>query len=594
VPQQNQKETIMSTQTEAPVVSKGVPIFIPEVSIDSQRSSGYADTLSATNEFVDNAIEAGAKDVRVYYLPRRKGNRVVSHDIVVLDNGSGMDPDTLQRALAFGGGNRFDRKGIGRFAYGLPNAAISQGTLLEVYSWQQAGEVYKATLDVQAVKRGEQPVIAEPEVEDVPADLSKELMRTVGTFPDADEQKDNLLTADNWPEHGTLVRVSQCDRLTWKMTKPYVEHSWVLGRIYRYYMWLKGVRIFVNNRLIQSVDPLYLNPKARHSGATPYGPPIDIEIPVFDPALVEKDEDEAKIPKVKVQVRLSRLPVSWMADDLKVNRNQRKVYEHTQMSVLRADRELEMAFRKLFGVGEEDPDNWWGGEIHIPAVLDDAFGVTNNKQGVHPKHYVREILKEALWPTITELRSKIVADRREERRKRKGGEPSEVEKRLAEAEKFLGAIREVPVDPTYQKQVEQELRKFAAKYARDGETAEQAYERVMKSPYLVEFVDQPEGPFYRVETYGTKIVLLINKRHEFYSKLWEPLGAATGAPPTGLGEPSKAAPDGGTPQDAIAMMLAAIARVEVEYRGREQGEEWFKEVRQRWSSTLQTFLAMLR
>ncbi len=584
----------MSTQTEAPVASKGVPIFIPEVSINSQRSSGYADTLSATNEFVDNAIEAGAKDVRVYYLPRKKGNRVVSHDIVVLDNGSGMDPDTLQRALAFGGGDRFDRKGIGRFAYGLPNAAISQGTLLEVYSWKQRNEVYKATLDVEAVKKREQAVIEEPEVEDVPAELRRELTRVVGNFPDADEQKKHLLAEDNLPEHGTLVHVSRCDQLTWKQTKPYVEHSWVLGRIYRYYMWTKGVRIFVNNRLIEPVDPLYLNPKSRHSGATPYGPPIDIPIPVIDPALVEKAEDEEKILKVNVQVRLSRLPVNWMADELKVNRNQRKIYEHTQMSVLRVDRELELAFRKLFGVGEEDPDNWWGGEIHIPTVLDDAFGVTNNKQGVHPKHYVREILKEALWPIVTELRAKIVTERREERRKRKGGEPSEVEKRLAEAEKFLGAVREVTVDPSYQKQVEEELQRFAAKHAREGEDPEQAYERVMKSPYLVEFIDQPEGPFYRVETYGTKIVLLINKRHEFYSKLWEPLGAATGAPAAGLGDPAKAAPDGGTPQDAVAMMLAAIARVEVEFRGREQGEEWFKEVRQRWSSPLQTFLAMLR
>src|SRR5579871_2861945 len=357
----------MSTQTEAPVASKGVPIFIPEVSINSQRSSGYADTLSATNEFVDNAIEAGAKDVRVYYLPRKKGNRVVSHDIVVLDNGSGMDPDTLQRALAFGGGDRFDRKGIGRFAYGLPNAAISQGTLLEVYSWKQRNEVYKATLDVEAVKKREQAVIEEPEVEDVPAELRRELTRVVGNFPDADEQKKHLLAEDNLPEHGTLVHVSRCDQLTWKQTKPYVEHSWVLGRIYRYYMWTKGVRIFVNNRLIEPVDPLYLNPKSRHSGATPYGPPIDIPIPVIDPALVEKAEDEEKILKVNVQVRLSRLPVNWMADELKVNRNPRKIYEHTQMSVLRVDRELELAFRKLFGVGEEDPDNWWGGEIHIPT-----------------------------------------------------------------------------------------------------------------------------------------------------------------------------------------------------------------------------------
>jgi hypothetical protein len=53
------------------------------------------------------------------------------------------------------------------------------------------------------------------------------------------------MTPERWPEHGTLVYVSECDHLTWKQTKPYVEHSWTLGRVYRYYMWLKGLRIYV-------------------------------------------------------------------------------------------------------------------------------------------------------------------------------------------------------------------------------------------------------------------------------------------------------------------------------------------------------------
>jgi len=583
----------MSNQTVANEADRGVPIFIPEVSIESQRSSGYSDTLSAVNEFTDNSVEARATEMRIYYLPHRNGSRVIGHDIVVLDNGTGMDSATLQRVLAFGGGSRFDRKGIGRFAYGLPNAAISQGNLLEVYSWQQKNEVYKATLDVEAVKQSEQTTIEEPEVEDVPIELRKELFRPVGNFPDLTEQQGNLLTAANWPEHGTLVHVSKCDRLSWKSTKSYVENSWVLGRIYRYYMWMKRLKIYVNNRLIQSVDPLYLNPKARHSGATPFGPPIDIPIPVMDPALVEKDEDESKIPTVNVQVRLSRLPVVWMGDDRKVNGNQRKVFQHTQMSVLRADREMELAFGKLFGKSEEEDDNWWGGEIHIPPALDEPFGVTNNKQGLHPKQYVRDILHEKLWSIITQLRKDVRVDRREERRKRKGGEPTFLEKRLAEAEKYLGAVREVPVDSSYQEQLERELKKFATKHMREGETVDQAYERIKRSPYVVEEEDLPEGPFYRVEMYGTLIVLLINKRHQFYERVWEPLSAISAAP-AGAGDLGKTVTDAGTAQDMVAAMLAAIARVEVEYHGRDQGEEWFRELRHRWSSTLQTFLGMLR
>ena len=96
-------------------VRETVPLFIAKTSIESQRSSGYSGTHSAVNEFVDNSIEAGATEVRVYYVPRREGRKIESHDIIVLDNGRGMDPELLWQALAFGGGNRFDRKGIGRF-----------------------------------------------------------------------------------------------------------------------------------------------------------------------------------------------------------------------------------------------------------------------------------------------------------------------------------------------------------------------------------------------------------------------------------------------------------------------------------------------
>src|SRR5687768_17062637 len=73
--------------------SEKVPLFIAKTSILSQRSSAYVNTHSAVHEFIDNSIEAGAKRVYVYYLPRRQGNRVQTHDIVVLDDGRGMTQD---------------------------------------------------------------------------------------------------------------------------------------------------------------------------------------------------------------------------------------------------------------------------------------------------------------------------------------------------------------------------------------------------------------------------------------------------------------------------------------------------------------------
>src|SRR5437879_4212132 len=102
--------------------TSAVPVFIAARCIDSQRSSGYNDTLSAINEFIDNAVDADADVVRVYFHPLIDGGDVVGHDIYVLDNGKGMSPEDLQRALAFGGGSEWDTEKIGKFNYGLPNA----------------------------------------------------------------------------------------------------------------------------------------------------------------------------------------------------------------------------------------------------------------------------------------------------------------------------------------------------------------------------------------------------------------------------------------------------------------------------------------
>ena len=577
-------------------VRQTVPLFIAKTSVESQRSSGYSGTHSAVNEFVDNSIEAGATEVRVYYVPQREGRKLESHDIIVLDNGRGMDPELLWQALAFGGGDRFDRKGIGRFGYGLPNAAISQGLHLDVYTWQRPNEVYKAELDVDRIKNGDLDGIEYPELEDVPDSIKRLLAKPIGGYPKGEEQEENLLLSADWPDHGTLVVVTNCDRLSFKQTRPFVEHSWELGRIYRYKL-LKGVRIYVNNRLIEPVDPLYLNLAARHSGAAAWGDEITVEVPLFDPTL-EEDERKKNLPTLPVVARFSLLPEAWMKDDTKVNRNQRHLFYHHGMSVLRAEREMEITLTKLIGLKESHVDAWWGGEIHVPPGLDEAFGISNNKQGIHPKAYVKEHLGRALRPAISRLRETVAQRRKEQREARQGGEPTFTERRAAEAEKLLGAAYTIPSDPQYQAQVEQSLREFAKRHCRTGETPEMAYERIKRSTHLLEFEHSPEGPFYRVDNFGRHVVTYINTAHKFYDKIWLPLGNLV---PAGTGENGGAGEGdpledeaGANPQSAVAMLLITIARVELSFRNRgDEAEELFRTLRSDWSTALRTFLSNL-
>ncbi len=88
-----------------------VPLFFGQTMIQSLRDVGYNHTTSALCEHVDNAIQAGATEIRVYFRQTgKKGN--YQSDAAVYDNGSGMSQTVLKVATSFGGSTTFgNRKG---------------------------------------------------------------------------------------------------------------------------------------------------------------------------------------------------------------------------------------------------------------------------------------------------------------------------------------------------------------------------------------------------------------------------------------------------------------------------------------------------
>jgi len=171
--------------------------------------------------------------------------------------------------------------------------------------------------------------------------------------------------SSEWPDHGTLVIVTQCDRLSYKHTA--ISSSTAGNWPHLSVQDTSRRKIYVNNRLIEAVDPLYLNPSARHSGAVAWGRRTQSRDSASRPNL-EDEEAKRSIPTLPVVARFSLLPEAWMKDDIKLNRNQRHLFYHHGLSVLRAEREMEMTLTKVIGLKEKDSDAWWGGEIHVPPA----------------------------------------------------------------------------------------------------------------------------------------------------------------------------------------------------------------------------------
>lgn len=347
-----------------------VPAFL---AVKAMRDSGYKNAAYAIAELVDNAAQANANVVEILCQEEeelvQQRTRIRLKQVVVLDNGKGMNAAELRRALQFGNGGRLDdRSGIGRFGMGLPNSSISQARRVDVWTWQDGSDnALHSYLDVGEIERGELSDVPQPKPEKPP----KSWISRSATARDS--------------KSGTLVLWTDLDKCDWRTAKSIFKNSeFTIGRIYRYFLQSKRLRIRMADFFeratkagvdedVQINDPLYLTPNPTLSA------PWNKE-PMFE-AHGEAQNIEAIVNGEKhiVSVRFS---VAKKAARDGHNAGDQPHGKHAKnnvgVSVVRADRELEL---QTSWCNQYDPrERWWGAEVHFPPALDEVFGVTNNKQ----------------------------------------------------------------------------------------------------------------------------------------------------------------------------------------------------------------------
>lgn len=344
--------------------------------IKAMRDNGYKNAAYALAELMDNSIQAGATQVELLcseeqtIVQERTRSRI--KEIAVLDNGSGMDAETLRMALQFGNGthlNAENQKGIGRFGMGLPNSSISQCRRVDVWSWQEGIENTLHTyIDLDEIERNDLSQVPEPTRKSIPP-----IWLEVGS---------------NIGESGTLVVWSDLDRCMWRTAKTIIDNSELLiGRMYRYFLDNGQVRIrlvafdgrniglWLEERDAEPNDPIYLMKKT--SCPEPFNDQAMFEPWGTDQVFEIKFRDEI----YPVQVRFSiakqdaRIGYNAQAGSLPHGKHAMK---NVGVSIVRAERELDL---DLAWSNPSDPrERWWGAEVSFPPALDDLFGVTNNKQ----------------------------------------------------------------------------------------------------------------------------------------------------------------------------------------------------------------------
>jgi len=422
--------------------------------VQSMRSSGYKSTDYAVAELIDNSIQADAPDVVIAVVEKvsmsnvRKTSR--AHEIWVLDNGQGMDSDLAEDAVSFGGSDRYDdRSGMGRFGMGLPQASVSQCMRTDVWTWQESDprDAVTVRIDLDEIEQG---------IDEVPAALHpgdndyEPLPEWVLDIYENHMGRRTVAGQEATPS-GTAIRWSNLDRVRWVKGETIIEHvEFLLGRIYRRFLTgearnpvtgeqmkarvqivvlndeeLEDSKAEIDPRTVRSNDPLHLTPPkddvleyfergnpdfapkaGKDENVDEDGNPIKPLIRVDDRPPFAQFHPPKSFPLhdrhgVEHQVVVWTSRVTDEGRPATVSQAGADTHQgphfarNRGVSIMRADREVCMDETYYY----DAPDRFWSVEVSFPPSLDEAFGVTNNKQDVpHFKELCREVARRGDEP----------------------------------------------------------------------------------------------------------------------------------------------------------------------------------------------------
>ena len=450
---------------------RGLGIVSPANFLMAMRDTGYRTTSLAIAEFIDNSIQASAQQVSVCIDSGRDAHYPI--EILVSDDGTGMDATALADALAFGGSSRFDdRSSLGRYGMGLPNAALSRSRRVEVYSWRDQ-ETLHSWLDIDEVADG------------------------CSQFP--------VVCCDERPAFapatatGTVVRLVRCDRIEYKRPSALARRlADDLGRIYRRYL-KHGLDLRVNGQPVTAVDHLYPQGLEKRSGGRPFGDVLVYQLP-------------GTTGLGRFSVTFSELPIDQWHSLSSAEKRELGVTNSPCVSVLRSGREIDRGWFFMGGKRRENYDDWWRCEVDFEPTLDELFGVTHAKQAICPREELLAVLVPDLEPVARALNARV----------RRRFELVKAAAPLSAAEQTAGrADVSLPALPQRHDSVPAEL---AALIGADASRAASD-----QPPYRIIAAELPGTSAFEVVIRGRQLMLLLNSRHPFYRDLYGPLAMSESA-----------------------------------------------------------------
>jgi hypothetical protein len=438
--------------------------------MESLRHTGY-DNYNAIADIIDNSVDADSKNIWIE-IHQEKRDFVIK----IIDDGIGMDENTLTEALKLGSKTEKNiDSDLGRFGMGLCTAGLSMSRTTTVLTRQKDGPILVGINDLDWIIK------------------SNEFKSYVG---EADFEQDKLYeNSYRGPDSGTVVIFSNSDRI--QNTNVTIFGNVLkkeIGRIFRRFI-EAGRKFYVNGELVQIVDPLMLTDPNTYLHS-------DEQYPIKIEASNGSIEDT-------IRIRMVLLPDFGPAGnkDRGINAQNQGFY------VLRNEREL-FAGQTLDIFTRDQHLNRFRAEISFSGTLDELMGVHFTKRSISMSQALRDKIKEIARSQITHLQK--MAD--EQRPK------AEKEVSHEETERLISKKSKLLVKPPPEKDVEKEKKTGHRQSVIESKEPQKEIvgERLRLICRFEEKTLDRLGPLFYPFMSGSKVVIQWNVNHPFYEKILVP------------------------------------------------------------------------
>jgi hypothetical protein len=362
------------------------------------QDNGYKNTVSAIAEIVDNSIQAESSHVEIIIVKNLTRSHDEIDEILIVDNGTGMDSNTFDKALQMSSGTRSNAKsGLGKYGQGLPNSSISQTKRVEVFTCQ-SNKVLFNYIDLDEIfQSGEAylPDIQEKKSIDIPIFQD-------GTIPS--------------PSNGTIVRWVKPNRVKPKTAKILRDHiNQIAGRVFRHYIVgyedKNGKKVtsklsilvydyngetysrndFLSVETIKPFDPMFLMKGTQMENEfkeSKHPTSVLLDDPIKETFTVDYNNERVK---TQVEIRISYCKPEERArygrnagqtsfGKTYLKRNMIGTSGYNNISIVREGREIDCGNFGFITDVSDPRERWWSAEIHVDPVIDSIIGIDNKKQ----------------------------------------------------------------------------------------------------------------------------------------------------------------------------------------------------------------------